>query len=213
MFEYERLKHNSLFSIIKRNNIWGNKITVFVHNTQSLSKHIDDIVSDDRIINNSITGFTETQIKPSGSTCKMETLNFFNINFNNNVNKFLSLGYGCRNKNKFDANGVSIFSFKKHAFADIVFTLMLVYRKQSMLMQVFSQMFQYLVATCSIDIIAGDFNYDLLKVLENELLDIFTDHVQMVKKPTYIWIFDRSCQYQESLIDEFFTNATVKNRW
>ena len=45
----------------------------------------------------------------------METLNFFNINFNNNnENKFLSLAYACRNNvpvlDKFDANGESVFS-------------------------------------------------------------------------------------------------------
>ena len=37
---------------------------------------------------------------------------------NNNENKFLSLAYGCKNDiadlNKFDANGVSILSFRKH---------------------------------------------------------------------------------------------------
>ena len=70
----------------------------------------------------------ETQIKPSNSTCKIiETLNLFNISFNNNENKFLSLAYGCRNDvavlNKFDVNGVSILNFKKHDFADRVFTL------------------------------------------------------------------------------------------
>ena len=32
-------------------------------------------------------------------------------------------------------------------------------------------------------IIAGDFNYDLLNVSENKLLDIFADHVQMANKP------------------------------
>ena len=41
-------------------------------------------------------------------------------------------------------------------------------------MQEFFKMLQYLVATYSIDIIAGDF--ELLKVLENKLLDISTDH-------------------------------------
>ena len=116
----ERLKQNDLFSIIKRNTS-ENTITIFVHNAQSLSKHIDDIVSDDRIINCDIIGFTETQIKPSDSTCKiMETLNFFDINFNNNKSKFLSLAYGCRNNvtilDKFDANGGSILSYKKHDF-------------------------------------------------------------------------------------------------
>ena len=109
--EYERLKQNDLFSTIKSNNISDKTITVFVQNAQSLSKHINDIGSDDRIINNDIIGFTETQINPSDSNCKMiETLNFFNTSFNNDENKFLSLAYGCRNNvailDKFNANGV-----------------------------------------------------------------------------------------------------------
>ena len=61
LFEYERLKQNDLFSTIKRNNTSDKTIIVFVHNLRSLSKHIDDIVSDGRIIN---MRFTETQIKP-----------------------------------------------------------------------------------------------------------------------------------------------------
>ena len=41
-------------------------------------QNIDDLISDDRIINNDIIGFTETQIKSSNSSCKiMETFNFF----------------------------------------------------------------------------------------------------------------------------------------
>ena len=43
----------------------------------------------------------------------------------------------------------------------------------------------YLLATNSIDIIVGNFNYDLLKVSENKLLDIFTHHIQMVNKPAW----------------------------
>ena len=54
---------------------------------RSFPRHIDDILSDNRIINNDIIGFTETQIKPSDSTSKIiETLNDFNIKFNNNGN-------------------------------------------------------------------------------------------------------------------------------
>ena len=45
-------------------------------------------------------------------------------------------------------------------------------------MQEFFQLLQYLLATNSIYIIAGDFNYDSLKVSKNKRLDIFTDHVQ-----------------------------------
>ena len=47
-------------------------------------------------------------------------------------------------------------------------------------------MLQYLVATYSIDVITGDFSCDLLKVSENKFLDIFSDHVQMLNKPTHI---------------------------
>ena len=145
----------------------------------------------------------------------METPNFYNINFNNNEKKNLSLAYGCRNYvailDKFDADRVTIFSFKKHTFADRVFTLMLIYRKQSMQMPGFFQMLQYLVATYSIDIIAGGFNYDLLKVLENKLLDIFTDHLQMVNKPTHISASLIGHIYiKESLMEEFFKTFTFQ---
>ena len=106
-----------------------------------------DIATDNRITNNSIIGFTETQINPTDCIIKiMETFHFLNINFNNNENEFLCLAYGCGNDlpllNKFDANGVSILSFKKHTIADRVFTLMLVHRKQAVHMLEFFQMLQ-----------------------------------------------------------------------
>ena len=64
--------------------IYFPQLKEIVHNAESLSKNIDDIISDDRIIDNDILGFTETQIKLSDWTCKIiETLNFFDINFNN----------------------------------------------------------------------------------------------------------------------------------
>ena len=73
-------KKNDLFSTIKRNTISDDTVTVLIHNVRSLPRHVDNIVSDNRILNNDIIGFTETQIKPSDSTCKIiETLNFFNI--------------------------------------------------------------------------------------------------------------------------------------
>ena len=97
LFEYERLKQNDLFSTTKRNNISDRMIAVFVHIIRPLSKHIVDIVSDDRITNNGIIGLTESQINSSDYFCKIMD------------------AYGCRNNvailNKFDPNGVFIFSF------------------------------------------------------------------------------------------------------
>ena len=79
-----------------------------------------------------------------------------------------------------------IFSFKKHASVDRIFTLMLVYRKQCMQMQEIFQMLQYLEAIYSIDTVVGDFNYDLLKRSDYKFLDIFIHHVEIVNIPTYI---------------------------
>ena len=123
--------------MLKRSIISDDTITILVLNVRSLSKHVNEIARDSRIMINGIIGLTETQISLSDSICRiLETLNFFNINFNNSEDKFLKLTYRCRNNvavfDKFHTNGVSIFSFKKHDFADGVFTLLLVYRKHSM---------------------------------------------------------------------------------
>ena len=58
-------------------------------------------------------------------------MNFFSIDFNDNENHFWALSQRCRNGvavlDQFDANGISIICFKKHAFAGRVFTLILAY--------------------------------------------------------------------------------------
>ena len=51
-----------------------------------------------------------------------------------------------------------------------------------MQMQEVFQMLQYLLATNSVDIVAGDFNFDLLKASGNNLLlNHFMEHVQIVE--------------------------------
>ena len=51
LLEYERLKENDFFSMLKRGIIADNTITILVHNVRSFSKHVNDIVSDSRIMN------------------------------------------------------------------------------------------------------------------------------------------------------------------
>ena len=89
---------------------------------------------------------------------------------------------------------------------------MLLYRKQSVQMEEFFQMLQCLAATYSIDITVGDFKCDLLKESENKFLDIFTDQVQMVNKPTNISgsLIDHVC-IKKGLVGEMFFNTTVQN--
>ena len=60
MLEYERLKQNDLFTTIKRNAISDNTLKTITHDVRSLSKYVNDIVSDDRKMNNGIIGFVVT---------------------------------------------------------------------------------------------------------------------------------------------------------
>ena len=78
---------------------------------------------------------------------------------------------------------------------------MLLYRKQSLGIQEFSQLMQYFLAASSIDIIVGDISYDLLKVKKSKLLDNFIDHFQIVNKPV---VSDTSCLYQENFDGRIF---------
>ena len=73
-------------------------------------------------------------------------------------------------------------------------------------------MSQYLLGIKSRDIIAGDFRFNLLKLLENKLLDIFTGQFQMLNKTTHIsgFLIDHVCM-NKTLIKEFFTNANVES--
>ena len=48
--ECKCLKQNDLLAAIRRNTLSNDAITVFLHNVRSLSKQIDDIVSDNIII-------------------------------------------------------------------------------------------------------------------------------------------------------------------
>ena len=79
-------------------------------------------------------------------------------------------------------------------------------------MQEFFQMLKYLLAAYSIDITVGDFKYDLLKESQNKCLDIFTDGIQMVNKPTHIAVSLIDHVYiKKPLMEEFLTNVTVEN--
>ena len=74
------------------------------------------------------------------------------------------------------------------------------------------QMLRYLLATNSIDVTAEDFNYNLLKMAYNKILNIFTDHDQMLNKPAHIsGSFIDSAYIRKALMEEDFTNITVEN--
>ena len=68
-------------------------------------------------------------------------------------------------------------------------------------------MLQYLLAIAFIDIIAGNFIYDLFRVPENKPSDILTNHVKVVyKTSTKIFI-------KKTLMENVFTKAALKNTY
>ena len=157
------------------------------------------LVRDDRIINTDI-GFPDTHINPSDYTCKIiETLDFFNTNFNDNENKFSSAAYHDRNVavlDKFDTDGLSILIiylsylvlsiYQEACFRrqNIVFILILV-KENNADARIFPD-----VAIYSSNKLhryyRRDFNYNPSKVSENKLLDISLDRVHAANKPTHL---------------------------
>ena len=119
----------------------------------------------------------------------------------------------CRNDvdvlNKFDSNGVSILIFKKHAFADRLFTLNL-QKITNAQARIFSDITNSL-ATNFIDSIAEDFYYDLSKVSEIFFLDVFKDHAHMINKPANTsGSLIYNIYIKKALMVEFLTKKTVE---
>ena len=82
-----------------------------------------------------------------------------------------------------------------------------------MRMQEFFQMLQYLLARKSVHIVVDDFNFDLLKVFENNLLlTHFMENVQIVNKSTHTSgsLIDH-VYIKKTLLEEFPANAIVEN--
>ena len=64
-------------------------------NVQLLTKHLNDTGHDYRRLKNDVIWFTENQMKPSdSSSITGDKLPDFNINFDNNDDRFLSSGNG-----------------------------------------------------------------------------------------------------------------------
>lgn len=87
---------------------------------------------------------------------------------------------------RFDVNKVYITTLWEYNFADCAFKLILLYQTQVISLNELYSMVWYLLAI-NPDAIAGGFNYDLLKVSSNKLLDPIIRHIYIVIEPTLIF--------------------------
>ena len=122
--EYRRLQKKSIFEYIEEVALSNNSSTILLLNVRSLLKHAMDIASDKRLMSNDILCFTETQIEQTQNDTDDLNLVFngFNIYFNNNQNKFMSLAYGLHDTTtvteKEDFPRISIVKFRKTSFSE-----------------------------------------------------------------------------------------------
>ena len=187
--EYERLRQNSIFDIIEKVVISEDTTTLLLVNVQSLLKYVFDIVSDNRLINNDILCFTETQIQLHHSTSTIQS--FFKkcvIYFNNNSNKFLSLAYGMHSNlelnDREDFPGLSVLNIVKGSYSKIPLKLMILYKASNRSLTLLSDYLHYMIDTKVPDIIVGDFNIDAYQ--ESRLSHLLAVYSQFVGSPTHI---------------------------
>lgn len=75
----------------------------------------------------------------------------------------------------------------------------------------FCRVLEYFLVVNSVDVIAGEFNYDLSKVLSNKLLDHMILYNQVVNEPTDISGSQIDHVYIKSaLLEEFHTKTIVR---
>ena len=105
-------------------------------------------------------------------------------------------------------NGISILSLRKDAFSDKAIAMMLLYWVS---LEHFCEILEYLLVSNSVDVIVGNFNYDLSKVSTNKILDHLKDYAQVVNEATHIsWsLIDHVC-VKNTLLKDFLSMLKFK---
>ena len=91
---------------------------------------------------------------------------------------------------------------------------MLLYWAHSVSSEQFCEILEYLLVLNSVDVIVGDFNYDLSKVSTNKILDHLRDCAQVVNEPTHISgsLIDHVC-IKNTLLKDFAVIVKIQNMY
>ena len=196
--EYERLRHISLLKQANETHIQNSAdVTVCLLNIRSLRKHSIDIKYDTRVFDSDILFLTETQLLPQSYDTEIRNhLSPFTLfRQDHPSDRYCSLALGIKpmievKEHEYfpHLNAVKFELLNKNA--DLHLTSLLLYRQKnySNILQ-FVQDLGYVLTTCNIDIILGDFNInylhdDSIRPLES-LLSSF-GYSQIVQSPTFI---------------------------
>ena len=210
--EYERLRVEAPLLPIKRFENSNSSLIIGHFNVRSFFAHTSDIMSDHILLNCDLMVLSETQIKKSdvsdnGLTPLSRYLDGYNIFFQNEEDKFLSLAVCCRPDLEFELKhslynmpGVMLFSVRKPLFSLETFNVLLVYRKNDSPRQVLRYVLEGMISNHEVDLILGDFNLD---GMVDNILGELSDYKQLISHPT---------QISGGLLDHVYVRKTFSYR-
>ena len=183
------MRSESNLPVSKFENLQGNSLIISLLNIRSLSNHLVDLINDKRILEGDIICLTETQQLSLSNSQHILQLPAFDIDFNNREDKFQSIAIcskydtDIRSHSKFCC--VSYLTFVKSTFDSNIMKLLVLYKKNSLLLTNFCNWLLKFIFYNPVDIILGDFNMNALHE-NNSLLHVLSAYNQVVTKSTHI---------------------------
>ncbi|XP_066910247.1 uncharacterized protein [Clytia hemisphaerica] len=193
--EYERLRRNCCLQKVQTFSSVSTSpkhLNISLLNIRSMNKHAVDLKKSENLMNSDLLCLTETQLSPTSDTSGIDqTLNGFNIEYNNNsINRFQNTAC-CTNSsiqilecNK--AAGYTLIKFKKETFSSRPISLLILYRPPNSSRNTFREELLQLTSYDDVDIIVGDFNIDALDPTNQDLNEILSSFKMIVNEPTHL---------------------------
>ena len=213
--EYERLREISNLQPQLTTADLSNKETfsICILNIRSFKKHSLDLISDPILSKCDILALTETQLSRNVENCEMSLIlkDFSLHRQDHHSDKFLSLALCYKetvtlNETEYfsSINGLKFVIYISGN--NLSLSCLLLYRKHGGNIQQFIAGLDYIIRSCDIDIIFGDFNIDYFNDNNNSSLKELAEslnYVQLVNKPTFI--------SSGSLLDHVYIKQSICN--
>ena len=186
-------------------------LSICILNIRSFKKHCLDLSNDKTLSKCDIIALPETQLFSNVSNDEISSIlkDFFLYRQDHSCDKFLSLAV-CYKETITLTETEYFSSINGLKFvisnSDRSFTCLLLYRKNVTDIQQFISCLEYIIISCDIDIIFGDFNIDYFNEKNSYLLKQLAEslnYFQLVRQPTFV--------STGSLLDHLYVKCSLSN--
>jgi hypothetical protein len=188
-------------------------VSICILKIRSFKKHCLDLSNDPSLSKCDVLALTETQLLSNVGNDEMSSIlnDFFLHRQDHNSDKFLSLAV-CYKKTITLSEVAYFSSINGLKFVisssgnNTSFTCLLLYRKNGPNIQQFISCLGYIMNSCDIDIICGDFNIDYFNQKNSYLLKQLAEslnYFQLVTQPTFV--------SSGSLLDHVYVRNSIRN--